>query len=110
MLTFERVVKKAAVDDGNQCVALNVTRKGEFPVRLFDVPFFLKLGSSLSVICEERLDLLWRCDRAEVLHTAFKKKSAGEAECMVSAKSSEIKNRGRVETGAAVGSQGRGLR
>jgi hypothetical protein len=53
MLTFKRVVKKAAINDRHQCVALDVTRKGEFSVRLFDVPLLLKLGGSLSVICEE---------------------------------------------------------
>jgi hypothetical protein len=53
MLTFKRVVLKAAIDDRNQCVALDVTRKGKFSVRLFNVPLLLKLGGSLSVICEE---------------------------------------------------------
>lgn len=53
MLTFERVVLEAAINDGNQCVTLYVTRKSELSMRLFDVPLLLKLCGSLSVICEE---------------------------------------------------------
>ena len=53
MLTFKRVILKAAINDRNQCVTLYVTRKGEFSMGLFDVPFLLKFGGSLSVICEE---------------------------------------------------------
>jgi hypothetical protein len=34
-------------------MALDVTRKGEVPVRLFDIPFLLKFGGSLSIIYKQ---------------------------------------------------------
>ena len=52
VLTLKGVVQQTAINDGDQCVTLYVTRKGKVSVRLLDVPFFLELGSRLSVVCE----------------------------------------------------------
>lgn len=51
MLALQRVVQEAAVQDRDQCMALDVARKGKVSVRLFDMPLLLEFGRRLSVIC-----------------------------------------------------------
>ena len=51
-VTLQSIINETSVDDRDKCVALDMSREGQFPVRLLDVPFFLEFGGCLSVICE----------------------------------------------------------
>lgn len=52
LLALEGIVKQAAVDDGDESVALDVGRELEVAVRFADVPFFLELGGGFTIIWE----------------------------------------------------------
>jgi hypothetical protein len=50
MLALKRIVNEAAVDDGNQCMALHVGCELELAMGLLDMPLFLKFGGSFAVV------------------------------------------------------------
>lgn len=50
MLAFEGVVAEALVDDGDEGMALDVTREVKVTMRFADVPLLLKLCGGFSII------------------------------------------------------------
>ena len=50
-LSLDVVVVEAEVDNINERVCLDVGRKVKLALWLFNVPFFLEFGGSLTVVC-----------------------------------------------------------
>lgn len=51
IVPLEALVDQAFVEDLDEGVVLDMTRKGHVTVRLLDAPFFLQLGCCFSVVC-----------------------------------------------------------
>ena len=55
VLSVKFLVQEAFVQDGNKRMDLDVRGEREFAMRSLDMPFLLKLGCGLSIICRSEV-------------------------------------------------------